>query len=115
MSESVVDHVLSKGVQFALLEDACKAVLRISTDKSINGEITTNIRLIGFQLPGVLNFYLGRALAIVPREESPAGYVDVAHDDYAEGDFLRELQSTVLATSHRVTVSHSLSYIKYYI
>ncbi|TVY51496.1 5'-hydroxyaverantin dehydrogenase [Lachnellula cervina] len=84
MSEAVVNHVLSKGVLFALLEDACKAVLRVASDKSING----------------------RALAIISREESIAGYIDVAHDDYTEGDFLRKLQNVVLVTSHRTAVSH---------
>lgn len=43
MSEAVVNHVLSKGVLFALLEDACQAVLRVASDKSINGEFITNL------------------------------------------------------------------------
>lgn len=33
------------------------------------------------------------------------GYVDVAHDDYQDGDFLKEWQETVLRTSHRTAVS----------
>ena len=37
MSDQVVEKLLSKGIKFAHIEDACKAVLRFATDKSVNG------------------------------------------------------------------------------
>jgi len=54
---------------------------------------------------------LGRALAVVARSMSKNGYIDVQHDDYQEGDFLKGWQETVLATSHRTAVSLDYSFL----
>jgi len=82
MSEEVQRRVESKGIEFALEEDSCKAMLTISADRSING----------------------RAFGIVPRKEAPEGFMDMKHDDYPDGDFLKDLQVLVLLASHRVSV-----------
>lgn len=37
MSDAVVKRVESKGVKFALQEDACKAVIHLASDKALNG------------------------------------------------------------------------------
>lgn len=37
LSPAVVEHLESKGVEFSLVEDCAAAMVRISTDKSING------------------------------------------------------------------------------
>ena len=37
MSDSVVQRLVGLGVEFALVEDAANAVLRISSDKAVNG------------------------------------------------------------------------------
>ena len=37
MSAAVVEHLKSKGIEFSLREDCAAAMLRIATDKSING------------------------------------------------------------------------------
>lgn len=53
-----------------------------------------------------LTVSLGRAFGVVPRKEAPEGYMDLIHDDYQDGDFLKEWQELVLLTSHRIAVSH---------
>jgi hypothetical protein len=45
---------------------------------------------------------IGRAFAIVPKEEAPEGYVDLEHDDYQEGDFLKGWQEIVVATAESI-------------
>lgn len=37
LSESMQDFLDGKGVGFALVEDACKAMLRIASDTTVNG------------------------------------------------------------------------------
>ncbi|KAL3443583.1 hypothetical protein BJX65DRAFT_311743 [Aspergillus insuetus] len=69
-----------KGAGFALAEDACKAMLQIASDCTING----------------------RAFAIVAQKEALEGNLDLNHDDYKDGDVLKGWQETVLDTSHRI-------------
>jgi len=68
----------SRGVQFAEPADAAKCMLRISTDRTING----------------------RLFAIVPRAHVKEGYVDVDREDFKEGkaedDYFRETQALQL-------------------
>ncbi|CAK7232063.1 hypothetical protein SCUCBS95973_008135 [Sporothrix curviconia] len=80
LSDKVVEYVTSKGVKFATVADGVRAMLNIAADQSING----------------------RAIAIVPREEAPYGYMDLEHDDYEEGDVLKGWQETVLATAQSI-------------
>lgn len=44
----------------------------------------------------------GRAVAIVPREITSHGYVDLEQDDDKEGDLLSRLQKTVSSVNVRV-------------
>lgn len=37
MSEQVQNHIASAGVEFATVEDAGKAAVRIAADRSVNG------------------------------------------------------------------------------
>ena len=46
----------------------------------------------------------GRAVGVVPRNEAPEGYMDLDHDDYKEGDILKEWQEVVLKTALRIVV-----------
>jgi len=59
MTEQFEDMIASRGIKYALSEDACAAMLRIASDSTING----------------------RALAVLPREDIPEGYMDFAQDD----------------------------------
>lgn len=45
---------------------------------------------------------IGRGIGIVPRKESPEGYMDLDHDDYHDGDFFKEWQEVVLETAYRI-------------
>ncbi|KAI0136170.1 short chain dehydrogenase reductase [Xylariales sp. AK1849] len=80
LPDKVIEYLVSKGVKFATVEDCARAVLNIASDKEIQG----------------------RSFGVVPREEAPEGYMDMVHDDYQEGDFLREWQETVLATAESI-------------
>ncbi|EXJ91556.1 hypothetical protein A1O3_00104 [Capronia epimyces CBS 606.96] len=81
ISDAVAERITSKGAVFASIDDAARALIRICVDTTV----------------------YGRSLAIVPRMWAPLGYLDVDHDDYKEGDFLKKWQEIVLNTSHRLT------------
>ncbi|KAJ0419716.1 hypothetical protein BJY00DRAFT_313862 [Aspergillus carlsbadensis] len=85
LPEAVQRYLDGKGVGFALVEDACKAMLRIASDHDING----------------------RCFGIVPRKEAPEGYMDLDHDDYKEGDVLKAWQEIVLETAHIVAIDET--------
>ncbi|KAM6521738.1 hypothetical protein FALCPG4_011444 [Fusarium falciforme] len=80
LSDTIIDYLQSKAVKFATVDDSTTAVLRIASDRTING----------------------RALGVVPREESPSGYMDLTHDDYQSGDFMKEWQEIVLDTAQSI-------------
>jgi len=82
MSAAVAERLKSKGVEFSLIEDCTAAMLRIATDKSING----------------------RALAIVPRSQVPQGFLDANMDDEEDGSLFDKLQKQALAASIRSAV-----------
>lgn len=44
----------------------------------------------------------GRSFGVVPREESPSGYMDLQHDDYQPDDFLKGWQEIVLDTAQAI-------------
>ncbi|KAH6977416.1 short chain dehydrogenase reductase [Ilyonectria sp. MPI-CAGE-AT-0026] len=80
LSDKVIQYLESKGVNFATVDDCARAMVHIASDKDING----------------------RALGIVPREEASEGYMDLQHDDYQDGDFLKGWQEIVLATAESI-------------
>jgi NAD(P)-dependent dehydrogenase (short-subunit alcohol dehydrogenase family) len=83
MSADVVDVITarlkSQGSDWADVNDAVKAVLRVSTDDEING----------------------RALAIVPKLEAKEGYMDCQADEYPEGSSLHKWANWGSAFTHR--------------
>ncbi|EGP83767.1 uncharacterized protein MYCGRDRAFT_76101 [Zymoseptoria tritici IPO323] len=68
MTDEQKAAALAYGVVFAEIEDIASAVLHLASDRTING----------------------RALANVPRDMHPRGYIDLKKDD-AEDDLLKEL------------------------
>jgi len=80
LNKDIQEFLDGKGVGFATVEDTCKAMLKIASDTTVNG----------------------RALGVVPRDEAREGYMDLDHDDYKEGDVLREWQEVVLDTALRI-------------
>ncbi|KAK4498657.1 hypothetical protein PRZ48_009167 [Zasmidium cellare] len=64
----------SFGVEFAALDDAVKAVMKISTDVSVNG----------------------RTLTIADKVRAPHGYQDLNHDDYKKTDYLHLMERLML-------------------
>ncbi|TVY17128.1 5'-hydroxyaverantin dehydrogenase [Lachnellula arida] len=83
LGQEIQAYLVGKGVEFATVEDCAKAMLKIASDTTING----------------------RGIGIVPRSVAPEGYMDLDHDDYKEGDFLKEWQQTVLNTALRLVVN----------
>ncbi|CAK7238081.1 hypothetical protein SEUCBS140593_010310 [Sporothrix eucalyptigena] len=80
LSEKIIEYLEGKGVHFATVDDCARAMLNIASDTTIHG----------------------RAFGIVPRVEAPQGYMDLEHDDYQEGDFMKGWQETVLATAQSI-------------
>lgn len=80
LSAKIIDYLESKGVKFATVDDCARAMLNIAADPSIHGQ----------------------SFGIVPRKEAPQGYVDLEHDDYQDGDFMKAWQETVLATAQSI-------------
>lgn len=76
LSKEAFDHVKSLGVEFATLEDAGQCLLRIVTDKSVNGH----------------------TLFLSPRKWTARGYVDLGLEDY-EDDLLQEITTEQLKGS----------------
>ncbi|KEQ92113.1 hypothetical protein AUEXF2481DRAFT_43516 [Aureobasidium subglaciale EXF-2481] len=73
--EPFKSKLIAAGMQFASIDDAVKAVLRISCDPTIHG----------------------RSLAVIPRAFSPEGYVDLESDDMAPGDNLYVFEQMALS------------------
>jgi hypothetical protein len=108
MSAAVVERLKSKGVEFSLREDCAAAMLRIATDKSINGtypESPTDVKGVWTRLKYAV---LGRSLAIVPRSHIPRGFIDSNMDDEEDGSYFDRLQKDALAASVRSVVSISV-------
>lgn len=71
LSKTDFDHVEKSGVQLAEAEDAGQCLLRILSDRSING----------------------RSLFIAARKWAPKGYIDLNLDEYPGNDLLEEIQA----------------------
>lgn len=107
MSAAVAERLKSKGIEFSLREDCAAAMLRIATDKSINGtypESSTDVKWVWARLKSVT---LGRSLAIVPRSHISRGFIDSNMDDEEDGTYFDRLQKDALAASVRSVVSKS--------
>jgi len=83
MSDAVLQFLDNRGIEYATVEDAAEAAMRIITDPKV----------------------VGRAFAILPRSLAPRGYRDIDIDDYEEGSFLGQMQALAGGSSHRTQVS----------
>ena len=99
MSESAIQTISKqlerRGIGFANIEDATKAVLRVAADQNINGNVPGSIRRL------LLNS-TGRSLAIVPRNIRKEGYADLEEDDCVKGTLLYEFETSSLNVTHRL-------------
>ena len=92
MSQEFQDYIDSKGVECALAEDCCKAMLLFASDKTINGESWApwtcglSDRLLE----------IGRALGAVPRSQTPEGIMDLELDDWPKGSTYGGWQDIVM-------------------
>ncbi|KAK2763780.1 hypothetical protein FQN54_009397 [Arachnomyces sp. PD_36] len=80
MPEGVRETLQASGLDFALVEDAAAAALRIAADKTVHG----------------------RSLGIVPRKISETGYMDLKQDDHEEGTLWGYFQHEVLTFPKRL-------------
>jgi NAD(P)-dependent dehydrogenase (short-subunit alcohol dehydrogenase family) len=83
LSPAIVAHVEKLGMEFATVEDAASAVMRIACDSRISG----------------------RTLAIVPRSWVKNGYVDYDLDDYPEEHPLGKAQAIGDRVAYRTAVA----------
>jgi NAD(P)-dependent dehydrogenase (short-subunit alcohol dehydrogenase family) len=79
VKETISERLKDLGSDWAHAEDSAKAVIRVASDKTVNG----------------------RALAIVPHQMRKEGFMDLAWDDYPEGSDLNTWQELCLAFTHR--------------
>lgn len=75
-------------------------MLWIASDRTINGKVALFSEIIVAWM--LTTTKKGRAFGVVPREESPSGYMDLDHDDYQSGDFMKQWQETVLDTAQSI-------------
>ena len=84
------------GIDFGEQEDVAGCMMRIASDKSVNGEYFP--RSFAYS-PGP-NASIGRSLMITPRSVAKEGYLDIDKDDYSENDghggYLKRTQDTQL-------------------
>jgi hypothetical protein len=84
-----------RGQEFAQIDDAVKAVMRVAADKSING------KLISPNMEKTLLSSTGRSLGVVPRNIRKEGFIDLEQDDRVEGTVLYELEASSQSVTHR--------------
>lgn len=84
------------GIDFGEQEDVANCMMRIASDKSVNGEPF-------LRCPPTLretDRFVGRSLMITPRSKAKEGYMDIDKDDYTENDghggYLKRTQDTQL-------------------
>jgi len=78
-AQLITERLHGVGSDWADVGDSVKAVMRVATDEEING----------------------RALAIIPKKEFKAGYVDMERDDYKEESPLRKWLAWSSGFTHR--------------
>ncbi|KAF2117177.1 putative short chain dehydrogenase/ reductase [Lophiotrema nucula] len=77
LPEETFQHVARSGVEFAKMEDASECLLRILSDKSING----------------------KALFIAARKWALRGYIDLDLDEYWDRDLLDEIRKDQIVSA----------------
>jgi len=104
MSPTVLQMLADAGTEFATVEDAGAALLRLASDTSINGTRLMWGGLYVARPGGILTRSVGRAFAIVPRSQHPRGYMDIDYDDYPDGSVLKLWQDLSTGAVHRTQV-----------
>lgn len=90
------DWLVERGIEFGEQEDVAACMMRIASDKSING---MSLPIPIFSL-AALKKYVGKSLMIVPRSIAKEGFKDIDMDDYTEDDghggYFKRTQDTQL-------------------
>lgn len=98
MSEAAIRTVKKqlelRGQEFAHIEDAVKAVMRVAVDQSIHGNFPIPI----YQ---PLLSSKGRCLSIVPRNMKKEGYIDLEQDERVKGTLLYEFEASSSNVTHK--------------
>jgi hypothetical protein len=87
--EPFKSKLMAAGMQFASIDDAVKAVLRVSCDPTIHGQS-------GLSYMHIFADAIGRSLAVIPRAFASEGYVDLESDDLAPEDNLYAFEQMAL-------------------
>ncbi|KAI9148727.1 hypothetical protein HJFPF1_10769 [Paramyrothecium foliicola] len=86
--------LIDRGIQFGESKDIASCMLKIATDKSINGIHHYDV------LTESSNMLSGRSFMITPRSVTKEGFVDIDREDYKnfpEDEYLHQMQDTQLA------------------
>lgn len=103
ISGAALEKLRSHKIPLAQVEDAAAAVIHMASDSGINGRSTMMFlfKTSLIQWRKVAD-NLGRSLAIMPREISAGGYVDLGLDDAEAGGLIADVQGMVDGLSIRV-------------
>ena len=98
-SAEVEKHLLDHGVEFGYPEDVASCMMRISTERTLNGGciIKRSARI----LPKIRDKWLtamdlGHSMLIVPRSIAKEGYIDACLDDFVEDGIMKSFQDLQL-------------------
>lgn len=84
------------GIDFGEQEDVAGCMMRIASDKSVNGKYPPRSLASSHDSDA----FIGRSLMITPRSVAKEGYMDLDKDDYSENDghggYLKRTQDTQL-------------------
>lgn len=83
------------GIDFGEQEDVASCMMRIASDKSVNGKA-----FYKYLLHCMSDTFIGRSLMITPRSKAKEGFMDIDKDDYSENDghggYFKKTQDTQL-------------------
>jgi hypothetical protein len=91
--------LVNRGIQFGETEDCAGCMMRISCDKTVNGEFDPGNYDMSHSKQ--LMKFTGHSLMIVPRSEAKEGFKDVDRDDYRDTEedaYMKRTQISQLAT-----------------
>lgn len=74
LPEAVLQHIEDSGVQFSEAKDAAACLLRILSDRQVNGH----------------SFFIS------PRKWVPKGYIDLDVDDFSGNSFMQDIQKDLV-------------------
>jgi len=83
--------LIDGGMEFAEIEDCVKAILKVATDKTVNGK-----PFASFNFRQDIDRSPGRSVGVVGKKRNAEGYMDLDCDDYQEDDTMYPFEQMAL-------------------